>query len=46
MHFSFLSGARSESGEVKPRRQQGATVAIGGDYGRVMAQEWNQDMIN
>jgi len=32
-------GARSKSGEVKPRRQRGATAAIGGDGGNVVAQE-------
>jgi len=30
---------------VKQRRQQGAMVAIGGDGGREVAQEWNRDRI-
>jgi len=32
-----------KSGKVKLRTQRGATVAIGDDGGRVVAQEWNQD---
>ena len=43
---SVRFGARSKSGKVKPRRQHGATVAIGDDGGRVVAQELSQDRIS
>src|SRR6218665_1983912 len=35
--------SRSKAGKVKPRRQHGATVAVGDDGGRVaVVQEWNR----
>src|SRR6218665_3987478 len=35
--FVSVPAARTKSGKVKPRRQRGATVAIGDDGGRVVA---------